>query len=218
MRFHGREFHASTYLEADLGDGTLLPYLPEFVDGVLEVDFIGQPAAALAAISVLEVSVPDAPPPPPPDLAAIDGYGMAILSWQEPDLTVVQSHRVYRAATVAGPYTLVDDQLDFADYFYDLTAPVDRTYWYRVTATDGFGHESAPAGPVACTPLAASASSLPVTRAGRAKGSSPLLGGRSPARTTARRRATDAAGATPVPRSRSDRRRPARPAVSGPSS
>jgi len=134
----------------------------EVVDGVLEVDFIGQPAAALAAISVLEVSVPGAPPPPPTDLAAIDGYGMAILSWQEPDLTVVQSHRVYRAATVAGPYVLVDDQLDFADYFYDLTAPVDRTYWYRVTATDGFGQESAPAGPVACTPLAASASSLPV--------------------------------------------------------
>jgi len=41
MRFLGRELHASTWLEADLGDGTLLPYLPEFVDGALEVDTAG---------------------------------------------------------------------------------------------------------------------------------------------------------------------------------
>jgi hypothetical protein len=95
------------------------------------------------------------PPAAPRDLVAAVLVGSPTpaievdLSWSinlEPDLA---GYRVYRSEEEGTPGQLVTPELLLSPAYRDTSVAPGRRYWYRVTAVDRTGNESAPSAPVA---------------------------------------------------------------------
>jgi len=92
----------------------------------------------------------DAAPPAAPEGIAARRDGDAVrVNWTpngEPDL---QGYRIYRGTAVSGPFALLNEELVTATEFLDGSVPAHAAQlWYRVTALDGTGNESAPSSAV----------------------------------------------------------------------
>jgi hypothetical protein len=92
----------------------------------------------------------ETPPPAPSGLAAgLDGDNVA-LSWEPSTAPDLAGYSVYRATAQAGPYTRLNaDLLTAAEYQDDALPEGATSLWYRVTASDMSGNESAQSGAVA---------------------------------------------------------------------
>jgi hypothetical protein len=85
-----------------------------------------------------------APPAVPGGLAVTHANEQVRVTWaagSEPDLA---GYRVYRAVDAEGPFTLLNASLLSATEYVDASIPDGATaVWYRVSAVDGAGNESA---------------------------------------------------------------------------
>jgi hypothetical protein len=85
-----------------------------------------------------------APPAAPSGLTVANQSGAAHLHWAanaEPDLA---GYTVYRAEASGGPWTAVSGSLLATNDYVDTSIPFGvNTVWYRVSASDGSGNESA---------------------------------------------------------------------------
>jgi hypothetical protein len=90
-----------------------------------------------------------APPAAPSGVEVEPLQGGARVAWSpnsEPDLG---GYRVYRGLASGGPYALLGDKTVTETEFIDTNVPSNPKVWYRVTAVDGTGNESAPSQAVA---------------------------------------------------------------------
>lgn len=92
----------------------------------------------------------ETPPPAPAGLTAgLSGDGIH-LAWTPSTAPDLAGYSVYRATTQAGPYTrLSPDLLAAAEYQDDALPEGATSVWYRVTASDVSGNESAQSAAVA---------------------------------------------------------------------
>lgn len=135
---------------------------------VTAVDRAGNRSRASAAVSAVPA---DTTPPRAPDLLGADGYGDIDLNGNgvpDPDDDLGENHlswgpsrdddhstrdafagyHVYRAAAPGGPWTRIrsaDARVVQDNAYADKDAPIGVTAYYRVTAVDTAGNESAPA-------------------------------------------------------------------------
>jgi hypothetical protein len=98
-----------------------------------------------------------APPAAPDDLTAeIRGDGIH-LSWSPSASPDLAGYSVYRATSGAGPYVRLNDELlTVPEYQDDALPPGVTSPWYRVTASDASGNESAQTAAIEGAPMAAS--------------------------------------------------------------
>ncbi|MEU1401797.1 PA14 domain-containing protein [Streptomyces sp. NPDC005728] len=88
------------------------------------------------------VTTPDkTPPAAPTGLHARVTAGSVSLTWDTADAT--HTYRLYRATAPEGPFTRIADALDSASY-RDTSADIHLRQYYRATASDAAGNESAP--------------------------------------------------------------------------
>ena len=114
-------------------------------DGVLNV--AAAPAIGEARLSALELvaRAPDAEAPTTPtDLAATASYRAILLDWADNGEDDVAGYYVYRAQQAQGPYTrLTAGEPAYLSRYQDNVAAVHVPYYYRVSAVDVYGTESA---------------------------------------------------------------------------
>jgi hypothetical protein len=94
------------------------------------------------------------PPGAPAGLTAQAGDAQAALTWSantEPDLA---GYHVYRSTSQAGPYAKQNGSALAAAALTQTGLANGTTYWYRVSAIDTTGNESAQSGAVSATPQA----------------------------------------------------------------
>jgi hypothetical protein len=93
-----------------------------------------------------------APPAAPAGLTVASQGSDAHLHWSanaEPDLA---GYTVYRATASGGPWNPVSGSLLAGNDYVDTSVPADQsTVWYRVSASDGSGNESARSAAVSLT-------------------------------------------------------------------
>lgn len=92
----------------------------------------------------------ESPPPVPTGLTAgLDGDGVH-LEWDPSTAPDLAGYSVYRATAPAGPYTRLNAALLGTPEYQDDALPAGATsVWYRVTASDVSGNESAQSAAVA---------------------------------------------------------------------
>ena len=92
----------------------------------------------------------ESPPPTPTGLAAaLSGDGIG-LTWDPSTAPDLAGYSVYRATAEIGPYVRLNPELVAAPEYQDDALPDGaRSLWYRVTATDVSGNESAQSAAVA---------------------------------------------------------------------
>ncbi|MFZ0212606.1 MAG: hypothetical protein WBE20_15730 [Candidatus Acidiferrales bacterium] len=73
------------------------------------------------------------------------------LSWAISEESGVAGYNVYRSVAEDAPGTRLNGSLLLTPIFRDISASSGHKYFYRVTAVDGSGNESAPSAPVAVT-------------------------------------------------------------------
>lgn len=87
------------------------------------------------------------PPPPPTELVALTETGRARLVWRLSEGEDVAGYLVYRRDDGGDWARITDKPVEVAE-FVDTTIRSGRTYFYRVTAVDQTGNESAPGNEV----------------------------------------------------------------------
>ncbi len=92
----------------------------------------------------------ETPPPVPTGLTAgVSGDGIH-LAWSPSTAPDLAGYSVFRATAQGGPYTRLNATLLSATEYQDDAVPSGATsLWYRVTASDGSGNESAQSAAVA---------------------------------------------------------------------
>ncbi len=109
---------------------------------MLAVSFILMQGACGNDSSPALPEVDTVPPNPPVGLQVEDGSGGVRISWSEnaePDLA---GYKVYRSSNEEGPFWLISPSVLLCPWCYDTPTPMATTY-YRVTAVDESGNESA---------------------------------------------------------------------------
>jgi hypothetical protein len=116
-----------------------------------------RPAGAASDVGCFEsgASVTDTTPPAPPaGLSVTPGDRQATAAWNansEPDLA---GYCVYRAGAQSGPYAKQNASALTVRSYTQTGLTNGTTYWYRVSAVDRSGNESALSGAVSATPMA----------------------------------------------------------------
>ena len=86
----------------------------------------------------------DSTPPAAPSGLAAQGTASGIaLNWNDNTEGDLAGYNIYRAASSGGPYTKLNAALRTLSDFADTTAPSNATSFYRVSAVDMSGNESA---------------------------------------------------------------------------
>ncbi|WAU78802.1 PA14 domain-containing protein [Streptomyces sp. Qhu-G9] len=104
-------------------------------------DKAGNESAGTAdqSVTTADRTAPDAPTM----MSAVTETG-GLRIWWHPEGGVQPSYRVYRAASEGGPFTRIGSPDPGRLHYLDASAVVDVKHFYRVTAVDAAGNESAP--------------------------------------------------------------------------
>jgi hypothetical protein len=87
--------------------------------------------------------MPVSPPVAPTSVAASSSGAGITVSWAANSEGNVVGYRVYRSASADGAYALLSSELVTGLRYTDVTAPAGQTSYYRVTAVNANGNESA---------------------------------------------------------------------------
>lgn len=136
----------------------------EVLDGELNVTagpVVGEPH--LAAVAV-EARTPDLIAPATPfGLTCRGSYGAVLLDWAGNGEDDLDGYHVYRAEGSGGPYTrLTIGQAAHWSRYQDASAAPATTLYYRVSALDVYGNESALSAFESCAALHPQAATLPL--------------------------------------------------------
>lgn len=137
----------SSYVDTGLTNGTTYWYT------VSAVDDAGFQSPQSASVNATPVFVADTTAPAvPTGLSATAGDTLVDLDWNDNTETDLVSYGVYQATASGGPYSLVTF---VADSLYTVTGLTNGTqYWFKVTAKDASGNESAQSASDDATPVA----------------------------------------------------------------
>lgn len=135
-------------------------------DGRLDVAFFPAHGEAIVnAITVSPYPAESTPPATPENVSARGSYDRIVVSWREGADSDLAGYRVYRANAAAGPFTPVGGPLlDLQTRFLDDDVQLGQARFYRVSAVDAGGNESAPSPTVAAAPRAEGVAPLPVMK------------------------------------------------------
>jgi spore coat protein CotH len=148
----GRYYALDARFAATLADGEL---------NVAAVPVIGEPH--LAALELVERPRDTAPPAVPSGLALTSSYGTILLDWADNPEDDVAGYHVYRAGQPQGPYTrLTGVHPAFQSRYQDRVAVAHVPYYYRVSAVDVYGNESAQSAYVSESAIEPGEATLPL--------------------------------------------------------
>ncbi|SNR38597.1 chitinase [Haloechinothrix alba] len=132
-------------------------------DGRLSVGFTMNGGASYATLSAISVVPDDGTPDPDPDpeppaapqdvSATASGPSQVDVTWADNDEPDVDGYKVYRSTEPGfevGAGTLVAEDIAVSSYSDSGRSP-ETTYYYRVSAVDDTGAESAPSSEVSAT-------------------------------------------------------------------
>ncbi len=93
------------------------------------------------------------PPPAPSGLesiasAPVSEAGSIDLSWEAGAETDILGYNIYRADSASGEFKRLSSAPVASPSFRDKSAQAGHTYWYRITAVDRSGNESAPSAEI----------------------------------------------------------------------
>lgn len=112
---------------------TALPVGDVLVTARYAGDAVTQPSSGTAQVTVTAA---------PPTLTATDQIGSVSLRWTTNSSAAIASYSLYRSPTSGGTLTKIASDLPTGDY-QDTTVPTGTTFFYRATAVDTAGNESA---------------------------------------------------------------------------
>jgi len=154
-------------ITADIADGAFTPaaapqgYIG--ADGDLRVRFTDTAAIKNEQKDSLSIDLlyahvvagpPDTTPPAAPtELAATAGDAAVDLEWADNGEADLAGYHVYRATAEAGDYTRLTADPVAASAWRDSGVANGTTYFYKITAIDTAGNESAPSLPASATPV-----------------------------------------------------------------
>ena len=142
-KINGALLTASELLDAAAAGGVTTFYR------VTAVDTSGNESAFVAISGFRPDSVA---PNAPADLVATPSYTEVTLNWSDSTEIDFAGYNVYRSTAGDGIFTLISSGLLTASDFVDAAAPAGVASFYRVTAVDLSGNESAPAAVEAFRP------------------------------------------------------------------
>jgi hypothetical protein len=94
------------------------------------------------------------PPAAPTGLSANAGDGVVSLNWNDNSESDLAGYNVYRSTSSNGTYSKINGSLVTSSSYNDTNVNNGTTYWYRVTAVNDEGLESANSNTVSATPSA----------------------------------------------------------------
>ena len=137
-------------------------------DGRLTIDATGGTNTKLDYVDITAAKDTTAPGPVTGLTATGSSSGIA-LDWADSPESDLYGYNVYRSTSSAGTYSLLTDAPVTASAYSDTTAAAGATSFYRVTAVDASGNESAPAGVSAQRPGSAATTTARVNTGGPAQ-------------------------------------------------
>ncbi|GEM_PF-853908 len=135
----------SRYVDAGLDNGTTYFYV------VQAVDLLGVASAVSTEVSATPAEDTTAPASPT-GLTAVNGFRRVLLDWDPPAEPDVAMFHVYRSSSATGTFVFFN-HVSRTPGYEDQGLTNQAQYFYRVTAVDVAGNESAPAQ-VAAYPFA----------------------------------------------------------------
>lgn len=147
---------ASEYLATGLSNGTTYYFVVTAVDTFGYESFESSEVSATpAAPAGGDVT----PPAVPTGLATTPGDRQVVLNWNDVADADFASFKVYRSLTSGGVYTHIATRT-VSDYV-DIGLTNSTTYFYKVSAVDTSGNESALSAVVSATPVGGAADTTP---------------------------------------------------------
>jgi serine protease len=137
---------ASAYTDNAVTNGTTYYYR------VTAVDTSGNESSNSSTASATPNAPDTTPPSAPTGLSASAGNGAVALDWANNTESDLDGYIVYRATSAAGPYSALNSNPLGASAYTDNAVANGTTYYYRVTAVDTSGNESADSATVSGTP------------------------------------------------------------------
>lgn len=137
---------ASAYADSAVANGTTYYYR------VTAVDTSGNESGNSATVSATPQAPDTTPPSAPTGLSATAGNGSVALDWANNTEADLDGYVVYRATSAGGPFTAVTAGTIAQSAYTDGAVSNGTTYYYRVTAVDTSGNESADSATVSGTP------------------------------------------------------------------
>jgi serine protease len=137
---------ASAYTDNAVTNGTTYYYR------VTAVDTSGNESSNSSTASATPSAPDTTPPSAPTGLSASAGNGTVALDWSNNTEADLDGYIVYRATSAAGPYAALNSNPLGASAYTDGSVTNGTTYYYRVTAVDIAGNESADSATVSGTP------------------------------------------------------------------
>jgi fibronectin type 3 domain-containing protein len=137
---------ASAYTDNAVTNGTTYYYR------VTAVDTSGNESSNSSMASATPSAPDTTPPSAPTGLSASAGNGTVALDWSNNTESDLEGYIVYRATSAAGPYAALNSNPLGASAYADNGVTNGTTYYYRVTAVDTSGNESADSATVSGTP------------------------------------------------------------------
>ncbi|BCX48631.1 hypothetical protein HAHE_25390 [Haloferula helveola] len=128
---------ATSYVDSGLTNGVTYYYV------LRALDVVGEVSASTAEVFAIPADDTTAPAAPT-GLASSNGYRRVYLDWDDSPETDFDSYNVYRSDDVGGPFALLGG-VGADSSFTDENLANGATYYYRITALDIAGNESAPA-------------------------------------------------------------------------
>ncbi len=125
------------------------------------VDYHGTEGASATANGTRGSDI--APPASPSNPTSVGSTGSISLNWLNNTEADLAGYNVYRSASPDGTFVKLNSGLLTSSDYIDLSAPVAATSYYRITAVDTTGNESAPAVTNNYRPASGSVPSAPTS-------------------------------------------------------
>lgn len=122
-------------------------------DSTYQILVFGRDSLGIRSLAAIDTFVvPDIPPAAPKNLVALSGNGEVTLTWSPNIEGDFHGYYLYQS-TSPNPMTLTDSVLNIGDTTKTISGLTNgTTYYFRLTARDTAGHESAYSNEVASTP------------------------------------------------------------------
>lgn len=122
-------------------------------DSTYQILVFGRDSLGIRSLAAIDTFVvPDIPPAAPKNLVALSGNGEVTLTWSPNAENDFHAYYLYQS-TSPNPITLADSILNIGDTTKTITGLTNgTTYYFRLTARDTAGNESAYSNETASTP------------------------------------------------------------------